>query len=177
MSDVTTTQKRSAFEYDNVYQGFYEGSLFINGNYDYLVLKYSGDYYAISNPSITFAENGISMVNGGASIKYDSSTMRWGTQSSVIPLPSSAWSDGVIPYSNVQVMAQSVDSTKQHYYTPAQFRAGSVYAPTGNLFDGIYSYNVLSEVLNLLPVVLVCLVGFVGIRKGIRFVSGFLKGA
>lgn len=175
MSDVTTSQKRSVFEYDNVYQGYYQGSLFTPGDYDYLVLKYSGDYYAISNPSITFGENGISMVNGGGSIKYDSSTMRWGSESSHDPLPSSAWSNGVIPYSNVQVMAQSVDSSKQHYYTASQFRAGSVYAPSGNLFDGIYSYNVLSEVLNLLPVVLVCLAGFIGIRKAIRYLSILLK--
>lgn len=178
MSEVTTTQKRSAFEYDNVYQGYYQGSLFTPGDYDYLVLKYNGDYYAISSPSISYTDSGFLISNGGNSIKYDSSSMRWGSDSSHDPLPSSAWSsEGVVPYSNIQVMAQSFDSSKQHYYTPAQFRAGSVYAPTGNLFDGIYSYNVLSEVLNLLPVVLVCLIGFIGIRKGIRFVSGFLKGA
>lgn len=178
MSEVTTTQKRSAFEYDNVYQGYYDGSLFSPSDYDFLVLKYNGDYYAISSPSISYTDSGFLIANGGASIKYDSSSMRWGSESSNDYLPSSAWSsDGVVHYSDIQVMAQSFDSSKQHYYTPAQFRAGSIYAPTGNLFDGIYSYNVLSEVLNLLPVVLLCLIGFIGIRKGIRFIFGFLKGS
>ena len=112
-------------------------------------------------------------------VRYNASTRKWGgvisTQS-----PDICGYDlqtHEIPYSGISIMAHNLDSNMRNYYTSEQFQNGYINAPTGNLFDGIYSYNVLSEVLNLLPVGLVCLIGFIGIRKGIRFIFGFLKGA
>lgn len=175
MSDTVTTTK-SLWFYDNVYQGYYDGQLFRSDLPDYMVIKYLDDYYAISNPDINFTENGITMANGGNSIKYDSSSMRWGSDSSIVPLPSSAWVNGEIPFTNITIFSQNIDRNKPNYYTSEQFRSGNVYAPTGSIVDGIYTVNVLSGVLGVLPVLLVVLVGFIAIRKGISFFNGLWKG-
>lgn len=182
MSEVTTTQKRSAFEYDNVYFGYYSGKIFSSSYPYHLVIKYQNDYYAVNSFYGEYTDTGIILGDGGTSIKYESDIMKWGCieEDGYITynyLPDSAFENGELAFSKVTILSQDLDSSKSSYYTTEQFISGNVYAPTGNLFDGIYSYNVLSEVLNLLPVVLVCLIGFIGIRKGIRFIFGFLKGS
>lgn len=172
--EITTT--KSVWFYDNVYEGYHQGTLFSDQMPCYLVLKYQNDYYAISNPNIQFTETGITLQNGGSSIKYDAASMRWGSSNTFTPLPSAAWSAGEIPFSNISICSQNIDSSKPAYYSTAQFRSGNVNAPTGSIVDGIYTHNVLDGVLGVLPVLLVVLIGFIAIRKGIAFLGNLLKG-
>lgn len=172
MSETT----KSVWFYDNVYSGYHEGNLFDLTKPDYLVIKYHNDYYAISNPDINFTETGFTLAHGGSSIKYDSNTMRWGSENTFTPLPSAVYENGEIPFSNVSITAQNIDPQKAAYYSTAQFRSGSVYAPTGSIVDSIYTVNVLGGVLGLLPILLAALVVFVAIRKGILFLYNLLKG-
>ena len=57
------------------------------------------------------------------------------------------------------------------------FSSGSVLSGTGNSFDSLATYSVLSEIFGLLPVLLLVLVGYIGIRKGIASIRSLLSAA
>lgn len=169
---VETT--KSVWEYDAQYfQGFDTNVP------DCIVLRYNGDYYAISNADITFTSTGICLTNYTSYVRYNSSTRKWGgvisTQS-----PDICGYDlqtHEIPYTGIYIMAQNLDPNMKNYYTSEQFRNGYIYAPAGTIVDGIYTHNVLDGVLGVLPVLLVVMIGFIAIRKGVLSLFNFMKGA
>lgn len=71
---------------------------------------------------------------------------------------------GVLDYNNFEKYEHKPKLTDYHYV------ADSVIA-------GVDLRSVLDEVVNLLPVVLAVLVGFIALRKGISFVKGVLHSA
>lgn len=57
------------------------------------------------------------------------------------------------------------------------FASGSVISSTGNAFDSIAGVSAFAEIVGVLPVLMVVLVGYIGIRKGVSFVRSKLQGA
>lgn len=171
---VVTTEWHSAFLYDNVDFRYHSGTLFPSSMTDYMIIRYDGNIYAISNDNIRYEETGIRLANGGSSIMYYPDTRTWGSdQASSLPL--AAYENGVLLYENIEVMAQNISRSHMHYFTTEQFRSGDIYAPTGSMFDDIYTSDVLGGVVQLLPVVLVVLTGYLSIRKGIKFITSYLR--
>lgn len=168
---VETT--KSVWEYDAQY--FQQ----IDSNVpDYIVLRYNGDYYAISNADISFTSTGIRLTNDTSYVHYNANTRKWGTTITTAS-PDICGYDlqtHEIPYSGIYIMAQNVEPNMKNYYTSEQFRSGYIYAPAGTIVDGIYTHNLLDGVLGVLPFLLVVLIGFNAIRKGIAFLGNLLKG-
>ena len=173
MSDVVTTEWHSVFSYDNVDYSYFSGNLFPADCPDYMVIGYNGSIYAISNPDIVFAESGFSLSNGGGVALYDTISHSWGVRAAVLPVD--LFQNGMIPYSSVEIYAQNISRSTPHFFTTNQFHSGDIYAPTGSVFDGMYTTDTLGGVLGVLPAVLFVLCGFIAIRKGIEFVVSLLR--
>lgn len=60
--------------------------------------------------------------------------------------------------------------------TVDDFASGSV-GYIYNAFDSIKTTSVLTEILSLLPVLMVVLIGYIGVRKGVDFIRSQLKKA
>lgn len=109
---------------------------------------------------------------------YDGSTVSW-VEIEDDQLPFFQVVDGLywIIYPKSSIVAQSWDrkDLKSTYYTRNQFDSRFVPAPVGNVFDSIYTVDALGGILSVLPVVLAALLGYIAVRKGLRFVSGLLE--
>lgn len=180
MSDIvtttTTTEWHSAFDYDNVDWHYHMGNLFPDSISDYMVIRANNNLYAISYDNIRYTDTGIQLGNGYINAMYYSDTCSWRSPTGD-NLLSYVFQDGVLPYESIEILAQNVSRSHDHYFTTDQFRSGSINAPTGSYFDSIYLSSPVTEIINLLPIVLPILILFIASRKAIAFLRRLLSSA
>ena len=176
MPDVTTSW-RSVFEYDNVRSNYFSGNLFPSIYSQYAVVNFNGALYAFAGNNIQLSDSGLIPGYGCTYVQYHPDTGLWGQSdliSDTVAIQEALADSSVLP---CYVMAQNLSSLSWNYYSSDSFHKGYIYAPTGNLFDGIYVGNVFSEVFALIPVLLVVFVSALGIRKAVSSLIILLKGA
>lgn len=164
---TASTTWRSAFEVDKDFP--FAGN---QGAYPYIILsKSDGVYYYDGfrhQPSLSDGYYSVdSFYDRGMHFYYDAAQHVW--------IEESFGLNGR-PISASDVLAQNIYADNDHYYTTADFAAGRVPSPVNSVFDAIYFDTPLDYVLLLLPVVMVSIVLFVGIRKGISFIRSVLNG-
>ncbi len=80
-------------------------------------------------------------------------------------------------FSSSQLLAQDWSDSVAHYLSTDQLYSYSVPAPAGSVFDSIYVYSPVNEVVNLLPVAVPVLILFLGIRKALAFLRRIVSSA
>ncbi len=172
MSETTTTEWKSAFSLNPPQ---------LDTSSAQTIAKSNGIYYWIvtSEQPEKISSDLYGSLNGFNSCYcYELTDSSW-VEISDSDLPFFQVIDGLyyINFPKSSIVAQSWNDAELHttFYPREHFDSRIVPAPVGNAFDSIYTNNVLDEVLALLPVVLLFLAGFIGIRKAIRYLSNLLK--
>ena len=170
-----TTSKPSIWFYDNVRFNYMSGYLFPSSYSQYLIVDLDGRLYAVSGNHISLRDSGVSLGYGYETVQYHPDTGLWGQPNL---LSDSVYLETQIDdgFLACDVLCQNLDQSKIRFFSSEQFRSGNINAPTGSIIDSIYTSSPLDGVIAVLPVILIVLVGFFGIRKGISFVISRLRG-
>ncbi len=173
MSEVVTTEKTSAFALDppSIPSASYQTIVQKNGKYYWIVTTQQPQKLAYRSYGGT---NGLN-----STWTYELTSTEW-VMISDADNPFHRIVDGLnyLVYDQGKIVAQSWNSAElsSTYYPVSSFTSGSVPAPTGNVFDSIYSYDVFSGILVVLPLMLGDFIRFLAVRKENAFILGKLKG-
>lgn len=173
MADVTTTTEwKSAFALDPPHT--------MGADYQ-TIAKADGTYYWVvtTQQPKKLAVNLFGGTNGlGTTYCYELNNSSW-VEVSDSESPFSRVIDGlnytVFPRSSIVAQTWESSELSSSYYPRENFDSHLVPAPVGNAFDAIYTVDALGGILAVLPVVLVAVIGYLAIRKGLGFVHNILQ--
>lgn len=142
-------------------------AIFDGGRYGYSLVYYEGSDFGkfIMNNGVleSYKKDGTHIVDGSVKLcDYDSSSMKWKA--------SKNWGDctgGIVGfvYSNVDVF--NPDGTVFFHTTPQGIVARQV--------EEVEMSQVQAEILGILPLILVLVVSFLGLRKALKMLETFLR--
>ncbi len=168
-------QQTSPFFYDNSWDnrhpfGYNPEE---NANYNAFTAEIDGVYYFCMDKTgrqLGFDGEYFNVGLNCNTARYDAESKTW--------IPDSTLGYTILSHVPISaIKSQTLDSSVAHYQTKEQFFDGSVFAPTGTVFDAIYFDSPLDEILPLLSIVFPVLIAAIAIRKGIAFVRERIKGA
>lgn len=162
---TATTSKTSPFRYDNNNELTNKNGSFFREDNNY-AFKLDGQYYAVTTwQDIQYDDKYIYPPRTYDLQYYDAASGYWVSETKDVLEK--------VPISDLT--AQNIDPQLRNYYTTEQFRTSNIPLPMGTVFDSIYTVDALGGILDVLPVLMIVLVGFVGIRKGIGFIRSKLQ--
>ena len=168
MSESTTTL--SSFAIDS--NPFSNTGFSVDPNYYHTIFRDQDTYYFLQQNTTPYISGDSVVLYGSWSFgelsvfRYDPIFLSWDMYENPA---------GSYYISTYQLIAQDWDSSRADFYSYSHFVSWDLPAPLGSSFDAIYVNTPLDEVLGLLPVVLVVIIGFIGIRKSISFIRSIIS--